>query len=126
MMESENSFVQSGDEEISLIGRNSFLEDVARHFQGRYLRISTEGTLPGEVDNCRLENVEALTDDIVFTMMCDDDSVTRYTVANPEQLIATRNGEGELEALKIVSLDGSVTRVWFLQQHRSQNEDAAA
>jgi hypothetical protein len=126
MMESENKFVQSGEEAISLLERNSFFDDVARHFQGRYLRISTEGTLPGEVDDCRLHNVEVLTDEIVFTMMCDNDSATRYTVANPEQLIATRNSDGELEGLKIVSLDGSVTRVWFVQQQRSQDEDAAA
>src|SRR3954464_10765054 len=125
-MESENNFLQSGDEEITLLERNSFLDDVAQRFQGRYLRISTEGTLPGQVTDCRLDDIDVLADEIVFSMMCDNDSATRYTVANPEQLIATRNSKGELEALKIVSLDGSVTRVWFVQQQRTQDEDAAA
>ena len=124
-MESENVFVQPKDLEVSMLERASFLEDVAEQFQGEYVRISTSGPLSGEARDCRLSGILVNPLAIVFQMDCDNDSETRYTIANPERLLARHDNVGELASLEIVSLDGSVTTVWF-EGRRDQRDDVAA
>jgi hypothetical protein len=124
-MESESVFVQPKESEVSLLERASFMDEVARRFKGEYLHITTTGPLPGEAHDCRLSGIIANPLSIVFQMECDNDSETRYTVANPERLIARRNEAGQLASLEIVSLDGSRTKVW-LEGRRNRREDVAA
>ena len=113
MAESEKDYFPSGDLEISQWDRNSFLADVAKQFRGSYVHITTAGPLPGEVRNCRLEHIITEADAITFSLACDQDSETRYSIANPERMTVHRNSSGVTESVEIVSLDGSVTRVWF-------------
>lgn len=124
-MESEKFFVESGNSEISLAQRDSFVDDVVRQFKGEYVRISTVGPLEGTARDCRLSGILSNPLSIVFQMECDNDSETRYTVANPERVVARRNDAGELTSLEIVSLDGSVTNVWFLGPENRREEEAA-
>ncbi len=124
-MEPENVFVQPRESELSLLERASFMEDVARQFKGDYLHITTLGPLEGEARDCRLSGILVNPTAIVFRMKCDNDSETRYTVANPERLVARRNDAGELTSLEIQSLDGSLTTVWF-EGRRTEREDVAA
>ncbi len=124
-MESKNPYLQTGDSEISSLEQYSFLDDVSRQFKGRYVRISTAGPLPGTARNCRLSSILVNPLAIVFQMECDNDSETRYTVANPQRLLARRNDAGELTAMEIVALDGSVTTVWFQDPEARREEDAA-
>ncbi len=124
-MESENVFVQPQVSEVSMVQRASFMDEVANQFKGEYLRISTVGPLPGEARNCRLSGIIVNSLAIVFQMECDNDSETRYAVANPERLIARRNDAGELTSLEIVSLDGSVTSVWFEDPKNRREREAA-
>jgi hypothetical protein len=124
-MEPENVFVQPRESEISMLERASFMEDIAEQFQGEYVRISTIGPLPGEARDCRLSGILVNPLAIVFEMECDTDSETRYTVANPERLLARHDDAGELTSLEIVSLDASVTTVWF-EGRRSERDDVAA
>ena len=124
-MEPENVFLEPRESEVSMLQRASFMDEVANRFEGEYLRISTVGPLPGEARDCRLSGIIVNPLSIVFQMECDKDSETRYTVANPERLIARRNEAGELTSLDIVSLDGSVTTVWF-EGPRENHDDVAA
>lgn len=124
-MESENVFVQPREAEVSMLERASFLDEVASRFKGEYLRISTVGPLDGEARDCRLTGILATPLSIVFQMECDTDSETRYTVANPERLLARRNEAGELTSIEIVSLDGSVTSVWFEGRRERREREAA-
>jgi len=125
MMESDNIYVQSGNSEINLIERESFLDDIARRFQGEYVRIRTAGALEGEARDCKLSGILVNPLSIVFDMDCDNDSETRYTVANPERIVAKRNDAGELTSMEIVSLDGSVTTIWF-EGRREERQNVAA
>lgn len=124
-MESDKVFAKSGNSEISLVQRPSFLDDLAREFDGHYVRITTVGPWHGDARNCRLSGILGNPTSIVFQMECDNDSETRYAVANPERLIAHRNDAGELTSLEIVSLDGSITNVWFEGPREHQEREAA-
>lgn len=125
MAESENIFVQPGGVEVAAWNRDSFLEELARRYHGSPVHITTVGPLPGEVNDCRLQNILSTVDEIVFSMECESDSETRYVVVNPERLISKRNRAGATEGLEIVSLDGSVTHVWFGDAARSRADVAA-
>ena len=108
-----------------MLQRTSFLEDLGRHYHGTAVRITTEGPLPGNVHHCRLMNIISVGDNVVFSMECDTDSETRFTIANPERLIARRKLSGDVQGLEIVSLDGSVTHVWFVPAREKREEIAA-
>jgi hypothetical protein len=113
MAEPKNTYFPSGDLTISQWDRNSFLADLARQYRGSYVYIITDGPLPGEARNCRLEHIITEADEVTFSLACDQDSETRYSVVNPERMTVHRNPSGVTESVEIVSLDGSVTRVWF-------------
>ena len=108
-----------------MLDRASFLDEVASRFKGEYLRIATIGPLQGQANDCRLLGIIVNPLSIVFQMECDNDSETRYTIANPERLIARRNDAGVLTSLEIVSLDGSVTSVWFEAPKDREAREAA-
>ena len=124
-MEPEIVFIQPRQSEVSMLERMSFMDDVVRRFKGEYVRVSTAGPLEGVANDCRLAGILVNPLAIVLEMECDNDGETRYTVANPERLVAHRNEAGELALLEIVSLDGSVTTVWF-GERRGQREEVAA
>lgn len=127
MAESKDVYVPSGSLEISQWDRASFLADLSRQYRGTYVLITTEGPFVGEARNCRLEHFLNEPDGITMSLACDQDSETRYTVANPERITAYRNANGITESIEIVSLDGSVTRVWFGNAvERAEHEDLAA
>jgi hypothetical protein len=113
MAESKISTTKTGIEEISLWERPTLLEELGQQYHGAAVHIVTEGPLPGEADHCRLQHILYAANNVVFFMECDNNSETRFTIANPERLIVDRNSAGEVSNLQIVSLDGSVTRVWF-------------
>jgi hypothetical protein len=125
MSESVRRGTQSEETEISILERTSFLENLGRQYHGARVRISTIGPLPGRVDHCRLMNIISEGDNVVFSMECEVDSETRFTVANPERLIARRNSDGDVQELEIVSLDGSVTQIWFLPAEENRDDVAA-
>lgn len=127
MAESKNVYVPSGNLEISQWDRGSFLADLSRQYRGTYVLITTEGPYSGEARNCRLEHFLNEPDGITVSLACDQDSETRYTVANPERITAHRNSDGVTESMDIVSLDGSITHVWFGGAvERAEHEDLAA
>jgi hypothetical protein len=127
MAESKNVYVPSGDLEISQWDRGSFLADLSRQYHGTYVLITTEGPFSGEARNCRLEHILTEPDGITLSLACDQDSETRYTIANPERITAHRNANGATELIDIVSLDGSVTHVWFGDAvERAEHTDLAA
>jgi hypothetical protein len=109
----ENVYLPSGDLDISVGDRPYYLNDLTRQYHGTYVLIATEGPLSGQARNCRLDHIGYVVDGITFHLECDTDSETRFVVANPERMILHRDTSGVTECLELISLDGSVTRVWF-------------
>ena len=125
MPESIRRVTQSEETEISILERTSFLENLGRQYRGAHVRIVTVGPLPGNVHHCQLVNIISEGDNVVFSMECETDSETRFTIANPERLMARRNSSGDVQGLEIVSLDGSVTNVWFVPAGENRDDVAA-